>query len=1221
MTQPTPPSSRRWLFPAVLILVGLVGAGLLVFFVFFYPQMREQPLPKPGTPAYQEYAEAFEVGVAALDTGSLYDLATDKLTEAVNKVPQEPAGWADRGLARLRRNQLNEAAADLEEARKRAPENADIQGLLGYLAQRRGGYDEAADHFRKALQSNPRDVQTRYSLVQVLRQQGGPENDAQEQKELQEILRIQPDNLLALVELVGVAARRKDAEGVKEALDHLGKLKSNWKAETVKYFEALEKAAKGPLPGQVPAALIPFGNILKGEPNYSRHAEALRPQEATVGEPIRRFIRLEPLRPTPAPADTGLTFTAEPLKVTTEVAGKRWEAIQVFWPTEASQAVVLVGDGKEVRQASTAAPEPARPAFAGTMSGPAVSPVTRITSPLPFPGGPEEVPPTNCGIVPFDWNNDYRTDLLFAGAGGLRFFEQGEGGQFKDVTGQTKLDRAVLDAAYYGAWAADYDMDGDLDIIAAPVSGPPVVLRNNRDGTFTVVKLFPGVSEVRAFAWGDLDNDGAADAAFLDKDGKLHVFMNEHLSRFRRRDVPAELGKGLALAVANLTEDSRFSLLVLQADGQVTRLAHQNGSSRWETARVLEANPNGKADRANVSSAPGEAALHAADLDNNGAVDLILSLSTRMTEKAGGRPVHRFVAGEATFALGEANLQFQKPMRVGITNGALPVDLTDSGRLDLVGLDEQGKPVRFVNHGSKAYHWLTLRPRAQEVKSGDDRVNSFGVGGEAEVKAGTLVQKQPIRGPRVHFGLGEQTAAGVVRIQWPNGSPQFEFGQKGNEVITSVQRLKGSCPFLLADGGRGLEFVTDFMWSTPLGMYINAQDQGGVLQTLEWLKVRDDQLKAKDGKYELRVLANLWETHYFDHLSLMTVDHPADTEMYVDERFFLTPTKPAIHVTGPSRPVARARDQEGRDVTDLVRARDGRYLDTFPLGRFQGIARDHWVEVDLGDDAPTEGPLWLLANGWVHPTDSSINAAIEQGNHEKPKALELEVPDGKGGWKVALPALGFPAGKFKTMLIRLDGITGPGVTRRFRLRTNMEVYWDALAYARGLDDKLARLQTLAPDVAELGYHGVVPMTAAHRTSPEIPQYDRIYRGQPWRDLEGYYTRYGDVRELLKEVDDRYVILNAGDELVLQFRAPDGPPPGWKRDFVWVSDGWVKDGDPNTRFCKTVLPLPAHGMTSYNQPPGRLEDDPVYRRFPQDWQRYHTRFVTPERFEMGLRGLK
>src|SRR5262249_55769973 len=155
---------------------------------------------------------------------------------------------------------------------------------------------------------------------------------------------------------------------------------------------------------------------------------------------------------------------------------------------------------------------------------------------------------------------------------------------------------------------------------------------------------------------------------------------------------------------------------------------------------------------------------------------------------------------------------------------------------------------------------------------------------------------------------------------------------------------------------------------------------------------------------------------------------------------------------------------------------------------------------DLGADAPTEGPLWLIARGWLHPTDSSINAAIEQGAHDRPSPLVLEIPDGKGGWKVGRPALGFPAGKNKTMLIRLDGIDGPKVSRRFRLRTNMEIFWDFLGYAQSLDVKLAKLQRLVPHTAELRYRGPLAMSQKDQSSPEVPHYDKVMPGvQRWRD--------------------------------------------------------------------------------------------------------------------------
>jgi hypothetical protein len=49
----------------------------------------------------------------------------------------------------------------------------------------------------------------------------------------------------------------------------------------------------------------------------------------------------------------------------------------------------------------------------------------------------------------------------------------------------------------------------------------------------------------------------------------------------------------------------------------------------------------------------------------------------------------------------------------------------------------------------------------------------------------------------------------------------------------------------------------------------------------------------------------------------------------------------------------------------------------------------------------------------------------------------MEVPDGKGGWMVASPNLGFPAGRKKICLFDLAGVFRPNTPRRLRLRTNL----------------------------------------------------------------------------------------------------------------------------------------------------------------------------------------
>jgi hypothetical protein len=163
---------------------------------------------------------------------------------------------------------------------------------------------------------------------------------------------------------------------------------------------------------------------------------------------------------------------------------------------------------------------------------------------------------------------------------------------------------------------------------------------------------------------------------------------------------------------------------------------------------------------------------------------------------------------------------------------------------------------------------------------------------------------------------------------------------------------------------------------------------------------------------------------------------------------------------------------------------------------------------------------------------------------------------------------------------------------------------------------------VAASSAELRYRGFSQTRSPRGESPETPDYARLENTVPrWRDLTGYYTQFGDVRELVARVDDRYVIMNAGDELRLQFPAPAPPRTGWRRDFVLIGDGWEKDGDYNTGYSSTVLPLPTHASTAYEASSAslELEDDPVYRAHADDWARYHTRYVSPDGFLQGLFG--
>ena len=274
--------------------------------------------------------------------------------------------------------------------------------------------------------------------------------------------------------------------------------------------------------------------------------------------------------------------------------------------------------------------------------------------------------------------------------------------------------------------------------------------------------------------------------------------------------------------------------------------------------------------------------------------------------------------------------------------------------------------------------------------------------------------------------------------------------------------------------------------------------------------------------------------------------------------------------------------------------------------------------MELPDAAPRGGPLWLVARGWIHPTDSSINVAIGQGTHAAPEGLSLHVADAAGRFHEVRKGLGFPAGKDKTILVDLTGLFGATGPRRVRLATNLEIFWDTLGWAIGRPDvelKPRRLELLG---ADLSYRGYSVTEQPSSSVPERPRYTLSGTVPQWRDLEGYYTRFGDVLGLLRAVDDRYVIMNAGDELRLRFPEAQPPARGLVRDFIVVGDGWVKDGDYNTSFSRTVLPLPTHQTGRYDTPPSRLEDDPVYRQHARDFAEYQTRYVTPDNLRDALR---
>jgi tetratricopeptide (TPR) repeat protein len=1153
-----------------------VGGGVfaaLAIAVFLV--QRREALPAPGSDTYEQTTRAFYHGLAALEVGLLDD-ARRQFTGATTLVPSEPASWANLGLAQLRLGELEAAAQPIERALTLMPDNSDVVLLAARMETARGRLDEGIARLRQAVALDSQGLRTRFALAEELTRLSSEEADTEAQTLLDELAARAPGNIAIQLESARLAAKRRDAPRLRESVTTLSRDASSWTPQAREQLAIVQKVAADANFDEAPRATTILRNVLAPVPAFGESLSAVRTPAELIAEPFDRFLVLASPPATPSPSDSMLSHTAEDI----DTAGGAPASLAIAFPLNVDGAPAIVAaDAAGLRRVDGQGATLLRSASIR-------------------------------GVAALDWNHDFRTDVAVVDQAGVHLLLQSETGTFTDATTQASAGSPALPESM-GIWAADVEMDGDLDLVLAAREGPPVVLRNNGNGAWQVQRPFEGVARVRAFAWADVDRDADPDAVFVDESGTVHLFINRQSGVFARLQDFVGPPNVAAAAVADLDADGVMDVLTLDSAGVVRRTSRP--AATWVVNEVAR--------WSGLSGAsPGSHRIVLADLDNNGALDVMAS---------GG--------GASRVWLSGADHALQPLAATPQGEIASVFDLNSDGLLDLVGV-ASGRTTRWPGRGTAGYHWKTIRPRAQQ-NAGDQRINAFGVGGEVQIRSGLLVQTQVLTGGPLHFGLGTRTAIDVARIVWPNGVAQAEFRTGVDDAIVAEQRLKGSCPWVFAWDGNSMGFVTDFLWRSPLGLRINAEDTAGVTQTEDWVRIRGDQLVPRDGKYDVRITAELWETHFFDHVSLLVVDHPEGTEVLVDERF--SPSQPPsldVNVMGALSPVARAWDERGQDVTSLVTQRDGRYVASFARGAYQGIAHEHFVELELGEvrlppsraQRATASPAEaigvggkpdttrvLVASGWIYPTDSSINVAIGQGGHVAPSGLALEARRADGTWVVVSPDLGFPAGKNKTILVDLGPV--PADATRLRLRTNLEIYWDHIAVTERSQAEVTRTRLPLAN-AELRFRGYSETTSPRGEAPETPIYERVANTtQRWRDLIGYYTRFGNVNALLAGVDDRYVIMNAGDELRLQFAEQPPPPAGWRRDFVLIGDGWEKDGDYNTGHSQTVLPLPAHDQPNYGAgtPSLTLADDPVYRRHRDDWEQFHTRFVTPSLFIKGL----
>jgi hypothetical protein len=746
----------------------------------------------------------------------------------------------------------------------------------------------------------------------------------------------------------------------------------------------------------------------------------------------------------------------------------------------------------------------------------------------------------------------------------------------------------------------DLDHDGDLDLLLFR-GAPFAAYRNNLDGTFTEASAsfgLAGTTAVSDAAFADFDGDGRIDLVFGSERGSDALLQNTGPDRFRDATAASGIssrGSG-AIAVSDFDNDGSLDVMAASATGAAAAIWRNQGRGVFAQDRRSDA---ALQQLASITAIAAEFL----DYDNDGWLDLAVAGIPRVR---GGPGLFLFRnRGNGTFA--DRSVVLPSAVRQGSVSAVVVSDLDQDGDEDLLVTDSAGA-VRFLrNDGGNSN--MAMRVELKGLRTGSGKNNNFGIGARLEVRAQEIYQTRVVTGRVTHFGLGRHLKADVLRVEWTNGVPQTVYLPGTDADVVESELLKGSCAFLYAWDGTGFRFVTDVMWRSALGMPLGLMGTSSRFAppgaSQEYLRIPGSALQPRDGRYVLQLTEELWETAYVDEIKLLVVDHPDSVEAFVDERFIPPgPVKLRIfQIPGPRPPVS-ATDNSGRDLLPALRALDAVYVSNFTPMQYQGVVESHDLILDLGEDAGSAGSV-LLLRGWIYPTDASINVALGQQTMVTLTPPSLEVHDGRR-WITAIPNVGFPSGKDKTIAIDLAG-KFPTRDHRVRIRTNMQISWDQALVGGDAAGGVTTVTRLDPISADLHFRGFSRMyRKGGRHGPHWFAYDEVSRETPWRNIEGSFTRFGDVLPLFKQADDMYAIMGPGDEATISFDATAAPPlrPGWKRDFLLYTDGWIKDSDLNTAFGTTVEPLPFHAIKAYPYAAGEsYPSDAEHTRYRRE---YNTR---------------
>ncbi len=427
-----------------------------------------------------------------------------------------------------------------------------------------------------------------------------------------------------------------------------------------------------------------------------------------------------------------------------------------------------------------------------------------------------------------DYNNDGYDDIFVTYYGQNVLYRNNGDGSFTDVTESAGLLRPKPSWGS-GCTFVDYNRDGlldlfvahylELDLAHAPDAGsnsncswkgvpvmcgprgfptaPPLLYRNNGNGTFTDVSDASGVSKSRGSysmtaVAADFDNDGWPDIYVACDTSPSFLFRNNHDGTFREigletgvalnEDGMEQAGMGLGIGDYNL--DGNLDILKTHFADDTSILYRNNGKGMFDDVTTQ----SGLAvETRYVSWGAGMV-----DLDNDGLPDLFIvtggvypEVEARLPGYAvkGPRIIFRNLGnGKFEELLGEAGPALAA---LHVSRGCAFGDFDNDGDIDVLIVNLNEPPSLLRNDVTGKNHWLKLKLIGTHS-------NRSAIGARVAARYGGRLQAQQVLSQssfysandlRLHFGLGTAASADL-EIRWPNGATQTVANVKAGQILT-----------------------------------------------------------------------------------------------------------------------------------------------------------------------------------------------------------------------------------------------------------------------------------------------------------------------------------------------------------------------------------------------------------------------------------------------------